>query len=107
MYMAPDDAKARGINDGEVVKAYNDIGQFLVQAKVSPAVRPGQVVLYNAWENYQFPGGIGHRNVIASPINPVELAGDYFHIRPAPAILQPGQNDRETRVEVAKVCAQA
>jgi hypothetical protein len=39
---------------------------------------------------------------MASPINPAELAGDYFHLRPASAILQPGQSDRDTRVEVVK-----
>jgi len=102
IFISTDDARARRIEEGDLVKVYNDIGQFFVQAKVSPAVRPGQVIVYHAWENYQFPGGIGHRNVIPSPINPVELAGDYFHIRPGPAILQPGQNDRETRVQVVK-----
>ena len=103
MFMSPRDAGERGITDGDRANVYNDIGQFLVMAKVSPAVRPGQVIVYHACENFQFPSGIGHRNVIASPINPVELAGDYFHIRPAPAVLQPGQNGRETRVQVAGV----
>ncbi|OGO52098.1 MAG: hypothetical protein A2148_09685, partial [Chloroflexi bacterium RBG_16_68_14] len=102
IFMSLLDARERAIEDHDLVKVYNDVGEFLVRAKLSPAVRPGQVIVYHAWENYQFPGGIGHRNVIASPINPVELAGDYFHLRPAPAILQPGQNDRETRVEVAR-----
>lgn len=34
-----------------------------------------------------------------SPINPVELAGSYLHINPMPAFLQPGHNDRRTRVK--------
>jgi DMSO reductase family type II enzyme molybdopterin subunit len=102
IFMSAVDAREREIADGEVVKVHNDVGEFLVRATVSPAVQPGQVIVYHAWENFQFRGGIGHRNVIASPINPVELAGDYFHVRPAPGILQPGQNDRETRVQVAK-----
>jgi len=102
MFMSVEDAEEREIRDGDRVKVYNDIGQFFVRTKVSPAVRPGQVVIYHAWENFQFEGGIGHRNVIPSPINPVELAGDYFHLKPAPAILQPGQSDRDTRVEVLK-----
>jgi len=62
-----------------------------------------QVIVYHAWENYQFEGGMGHRNVTATPMNPVELAGGYFHIQPAPAILQAGHNHRDTRVEVAKM----
>jgi DMSO reductase family type II enzyme molybdopterin subunit len=96
------DARARGINDGDLVRVHNDIGSFLIRAKVAASVRPGQLIVYHAWENYQFDGEIGHRNVIPTPMNPVELAGGYFHIQPAPAILQPGHNDRDTRVEVVK-----
>lgn len=103
MFISVEDARERAISDGDRVKVYNDIGHFLIGAKVSPAVRPGQVVVYQAWENPQFEGGTGYRNVLASPINPVELAGGYLHLRPVNAILQPGQSDRETRVEVVKV----
>ena len=107
IFMSVADAQERGIENHDLVRVYNDVGEFLVRAKVSPSVRPGQVIVYHAWENYQFAGGAGHRNVIASPINPVELAGDYGHVRPAPAILQPGQNDRETRVQVVKAISAA
>jgi len=107
MWISAADARARGIQEHDLVRVYNDIGEFLVRAKVSPAVRPGQVILYHAWENYQFQGGMGHRNVIPTPINPVETAGGYFHIQHTPAILQPGHNDRDTRVEVVKVEAAA
>ncbi len=96
------DARERGIANGDRVRVKNEIGSFLIRAKVAASVRPGQVIVYHAWENYQFEGGMGHRNVIATPMNPVELAGGYFHIQPAPAILQPGHNDRDTRVEVEK-----
>ncbi len=100
--MSVADAEARGIANGDLVLVRNDVGEFKVSAKVMPAVRPGQVILYHAWENYQFPDGMGHRNVIATPINPVEAAGGYFHIQATTAILQPGHNDRDTRVEVTK-----
>lgn len=102
-FISTADAAARGISDHDLVRVHNDIGSFLVRAKISPAVRPGQVIVYHAWENYQFVGGIGHRNVIATPMNPVELAGGYGHIQYTPAILQPGHNDRETRVELTRV----
>jgi hypothetical protein len=64
-------------------------------------------MLYHAWEDYQFPGGRGYRNVLPSPLNPIELAGGYNHLRPVPASLQPGQNDRETRVEMARAAEDA
>jgi nitrate reductase alpha subunit len=103
MFMSVSDAEERRVSEHDLVRVSNDIGEFLIRAKVSPAVRPGQVIVYHAWENYQFEGGMGHRNVIPTPMNPVELAGGYGHIQHTPAILQPGHNDRDTRVEVVKV----
>jgi DMSO reductase family type II enzyme molybdopterin subunit len=103
MFMSAFDAMRRRIENHDLVRVYNDIGEYLIRVKVSPAVRPGQVIVYHGWENYQFQGGMGHRNVIPTPMNPVELAGGYFHIQHTPAILQPGHNDRDTRVEVTKV----
>ena len=103
MYVSVADARARGIEEGDKIEVFNDIGRFLVQAKLSPAVRPGQVIIYHAWEDYQFEGGIGYRNVVASPINPVELAGGHPFMAPSFAMRQPGMNDRDTRVEIRKV----
>jgi DMSO reductase family type II enzyme molybdopterin subunit len=104
-FVASADARARGIADGDRVRIWNDAGQFRVRAKVSAGVRPGTVILYHAWEDHQFAGGRGHRNVLPSPLNPVELAGGYVHLRPVPAALQPSQSGRETRVEMARVSA--
>jgi anaerobic selenocysteine-containing dehydrogenase len=100
--VAEPDAEARRISDGDTIRLWNRVGEFRVRAKVSAAVRPGTVILYHAWEDYQFPGGEGYRNVLPSPLNPVELAGGYNHLRPVPAALQPGQSDRETRVEMER-----
>jgi DMSO reductase family type II enzyme molybdopterin subunit len=103
VFMSTSDAAEREIKDHDLVRLHNDIGEFMIRAKVSPATRPGQVIVYHAWENYQFKGGMGHRNVIPTPMNPVELAGGYGHIQHTPALLQPGHNDRDTRVEIERV----
>jgi DMSO reductase family type II enzyme molybdopterin subunit len=103
MYMSVEDAAARGIADGEEVEVRNDVDAFRIHAKVAPSIRPGEVVIYHAWENHQFKNGKGFQNLIPSPMNPVELAGGQFHLRPMFICLQPAQNDRDTRVEVAKV----
>ena len=105
MYMSVSDAQARGIRDGERVKTRNDMGAFEIQVKVSPAVRPGQVIVYHAWEPFQYAGRRSHQVLIPSPINPLHLAGGYFHLQPVPATGSPGQNDRGTRVEVEKLSA--
>jgi anaerobic selenocysteine-containing dehydrogenase len=103
MYMNPDDATARGIADGDEVEVHNDLDGFHIHAKVAPGVRPGQVIVYHAWENHQFRDRKGFQNLIPSPINPVELAGGQFHLRPMSICMQPAQSDRDTRVEVKKV----
>ena len=105
MYISVPDAQARGINDGDLVQVRNDIDSFRIDAKVSPALRPGQLIVYHAWENFQFPDGKGFQNLIPSPINPVELAGGEGHLRPIQIGMQPSQNDRDTRVEVTRVAA--
>ena len=103
VYMSVDDAKARNVSDGDLVEVRNDIDRFRIHAKVSPTVRPGQLIIYHAWENYQFEGGKGFQNLIPSPINPVELAGGEGHLRPIQICMQPSQNDRDTRVEVTRI----
>jgi hypothetical protein len=84
------------------VKVYNDVAQFFARTKVSPPVWPGEVIIDDAWENFRFAGGIRDKNIVASPINPLELAGGYLYARPAPGILQAGRSDGEGRVQVAK-----
>jgi DMSO reductase family type II enzyme molybdopterin subunit len=103
VYMSTTDAAARGIRDGERVRVRNDMASFEIQAKVTPAVRPGQLILYHAWENFQFKDGKGYQNLIPTPLNPVELAGGQFHLRPMMICLQPSHTDRDTRVEVERL----
>jgi anaerobic selenocysteine-containing dehydrogenase len=101
--LSVEDAARRGIRDGERVRVFNDIDAFELQAKLSPALRPGQVMVYHAWEPYQFPGNRSHAAVTPNPINPLSLAGGYFHLQPQPAVGSPGSTDRATRVEVVRL----
>ena len=102
MWMSVADAEVRGISDGDRVKVYNDLDSFDIVAKVAPVTRPGEVIVYHAWENYQFKGQKGFQNLIACPLNPVELSGGQFHLRPMSICLQPSHTDRDTRVEVVR-----
>ena len=103
VYMSVQDARARDVRDGGRVRVYNDLDSFIVMVKVAPAVRPGQLILYHAWENYQFAQGKGFQNLIPCPLNPVELSGGQFHLRPMLICLQPSHTDRDTHVEVQAV----
>lgn len=102
MFINPQDATARGIEDGDFAEVFNDVGSFRIQAALAPAVRPGQLIVYHAWDNFQFEGWRHFKSVMASPLNPIELVGDYPHIRPDAIACSPGMNDRGTRLEVVK-----
>jgi len=103
IFVGQGDADKRGITDGDRVRVYNDLGSFELQAKVSAALRPGQVVVYHAWEAYQFAGRHSPSAVTPSPINPISLAGGYFHLQPRPSVGGPSSTDRATRVEVERL----
>ncbi|MEE9491562.1 MAG: molybdopterin-dependent oxidoreductase, partial [Dehalococcoidia bacterium] len=103
MFMSSRDAAARQIQDGDRVESHNDVGSLQIQVAVTPAVRPGQVIVHHGWENYQFQDWHHFKSVMASPLNPIELAGGYYHIRPTIQNFYPGFSDRDTRVEVVKV----
>jgi len=97
-----EDAAARGIRDGDPVRMFNDVSSCVLQAKVSAAVRPGQVIVYHAWEPFQFEAHRSQQALTPSPINPIQLAGGYFHLQPRMAVGTPGPSDRGTRVELQR-----
>ena len=65
--------------------------------------RSGQPIVHHAWENFQLEDGRGFQNLIPSPLDPVELAGGQYHMRPMAICMQPSHSDRDTRVEVDPV----
>ena len=103
--MSPGDLAARGLRDGDLARAWNDIGAFEAHVKVSHTVRPGQVIAYHGWEPYQFKGNRSHQTILPSPFNPLHFAGGYFHLQPFMITGEPGHNDRGTRLEVEPVAA--
>ncbi|MFN8628640.1 MAG: molybdopterin-dependent oxidoreductase [Candidatus Binatia bacterium] len=99
------DAQTRGLADGDRARVRNDMGSFEAEVKVSAAVRPGQVIINHAWEPYQFGGGRSHDVVAPSPINPLQIAGGYFHLQPAPYMGSAAGIDRATRIEVERLAS--
>jgi anaerobic selenocysteine-containing dehydrogenase len=102
MYIGVRDAEVRGIGDGARVRVFNDLDSFEIMAKISPSVQDGQLIIYHAWENFQFKNGKGFQNLMPAPLNPVELAGGQYHFRPMIITMQPNHTDRDTRVEVER-----
>jgi complex iron-sulfur molybdoenzyme family reductase subunit alpha len=103
LYVSPADAATRGINDGDIVEVFNDVGRCRVQALVTPAMQPGQVHTYHAWETFMFAGGKSHSSLFASPIKPLGMVGNYGHLIYQPLYYQPNNVDKGTCVDVRRV----
>ena len=103
IFVSVEDAAARGIEDGDQVRLFNDISSSELMAKITPAHRPGQVTVYHAWEPFMSKGRKSYNTVTPNPINPLQLAGGYFHLQARDAEFTPGSTDRATRVEIEKI----
>jgi anaerobic selenocysteine-containing dehydrogenase len=57
--ISPQDAAARGISDGNAVRAKNDRGEIQLTARVNGSVQPGVVAARLNWARF----APGHRNI--------------------------------------------
>jgi DMSO reductase family type II enzyme molybdopterin subunit len=102
MYMNADDARRRGLADHDTARVYNDTGTFFIRVKPTPALQPGQVVVYHAWENFQFRDWMQSQVAVPSPWKPLHLVGDYGHLRYRMYYAAPSHAPRGTTVEVER-----
>ncbi len=103
LYMNKDDALARHVNDGDRARIFNDVGAFECAVKVAPSLQPGQVAIYHAWENFQFPRHQGQQEPIPSPWKSLHLAGGYGQLHFRGAYAGPNFGPRGMAVEVQKL----
>jgi len=96
------DARSRGIRDHEHVRVFNDVQSVNARAKVVGSAQPGFVTVYHAWEPYQFAGHTTHQDLAPAPLKVTQLAADYGHLGWRYAHYEPGQVDRDTRVEIER-----
>jgi len=76
--IAPADAGARGIRDGDQVAVSSERGEALFTARVTDATRPGVVVAEGIWWHRFHPGGRGV-NVLTSDREADMGGGPAFH----------------------------
>jgi anaerobic selenocysteine-containing dehydrogenase len=57
VFVHPEDAAPRGIEEGQTVRVFNDRGSFVARAEVSDAARPGVAVGLSIWWPKLSPGG--------------------------------------------------
>jgi len=92
-----------GIADDDLVRLFNDQGDFYVRAKISPGAHPDQVCMYNGWEPYQHKGWAGANDAEPGMIKWLHLAGGYGHLKYSLWQWQPCPVMRNTRVGIEKV----
>jgi anaerobic selenocysteine-containing dehydrogenase len=103
VFMNVNDAAERGISEGDLVRCYNDMGEFKIWVKLTPAVRPGQVIVYNGFEPFQFPDWQDPSWIEPGMVKWLHLAGGYGHLKFRPLMWQPVPVDRSVRLDVALV----
>ncbi len=97
------DAAEFKITNGEKIKMVNDVGEVLIAAKITPACRPGQVILYNGFEPYMHEKWYSQADIEPGHVKWLGFAGGYGHLEYRPFSWQPIPADRAVRVDLQKV----
>jgi DMSO reductase family type II enzyme molybdopterin subunit len=97
------DAADLAVGDGERVKLVSDVGDSLLSVKISPSVRPGQVIVYNGFEPYMHENWYGQADLEPGHVKHLGLVGNYGHLKYRMLSWQPIPADRAVRVDVEKV----
>ena len=53
MRLSPKDAEARGVRNGDLIRAFNDRGEVILAAQITERIRPGTVHSYESCGDYQ------------------------------------------------------
>ena len=71
--MHPADAQPRGIEDGDLVRVFNDRGEVKLKAKLLQGIRPGSINIRQGWSPADYVEGT-HQALTHSVINPAQQA---------------------------------
>jgi complex iron-sulfur molybdoenzyme family reductase subunit alpha len=74
-------AKDIHLEDGDMVKVYNELGEFYVQIKLSRSIPTDILMIDDIWEPYMFRGAKGYDEVMLSTLNLLEVADGWGHLR--------------------------
>jgi complex iron-sulfur molybdoenzyme family reductase subunit alpha len=106
VYLHPEDAAERGIEDGETVEVFNDLATVEVQAKLYPSSQRGTARMYFAWERFQFPGDTDFNSLVPMYMKPTQLvqypeeSGEHLYF--FPNYWGPTGVNSDVRVDVRK-----
>jgi len=102
-FINDEDAAELEIENGERVKLVNDVGEVRIAAKVTPACRPGQVIVYNGFEPYMHETWYSQSDLEPGHVKWLGLVNRYGHLTYRPLSWQPIPADRAVRVDIEKL----
>jgi nitrate reductase alpha subunit len=73
VYINPEDADARGIEDGDKVRIYNELDDVEAMAKIYPSGEPGTVRHFFSWERFQYPDRNNFNSLVPMYMKPTQL----------------------------------
>jgi anaerobic selenocysteine-containing dehydrogenase len=103
VFLNDKDAARLGIENGEQVRLVSDVGDCLIAAKLTPACRPNQVIVYNGFEPYMHENWYSQADLEPGHVKHLGFAAGYGHLTYRPLSWQPIPADRGVRVDVEKV----
>ncbi|ELZ61364.1 MULTISPECIES: molybdopterin-dependent oxidoreductase [unclassified Haloferax] len=106
VYLHPEDAAERGIEDGDTVEVFNDLASVELQAKLYPSSQRGTARMYFAWERFQFDGDTNFNSLVPMYMKPTQLvqypedSGEHLYF--FPNYWGPTGVNSDVRVDVRK-----
>ncbi|MEQ1802071.1 MAG: molybdopterin-dependent oxidoreductase [Gammaproteobacteria bacterium] len=104
VYVNPQDAGARAVVDGDLIRIFNPAGEFFAQAHVTAGMQPGMIFSYHGWDPMQYRTGENFSAVVCSAglIKPTTMAGDYGHLGYRALAYAPNQTYRDFTCDFAR-----
>jgi anaerobic selenocysteine-containing dehydrogenase len=76
----PTDAASRGINDGDLVRIFNDRGAMVAAARVTDKARPGVVVALSIWWRKLSPDGTNANMLTGQALTDMGRAATFYDV---------------------------
>ena len=91
VYVNPEDAKTKDVEDGELIRVFSKSGSFIAQAHVTSAMGPNMLYMYHGWDPMMFRGRENFGAVVQTGglIKPTSLVGDYEQLGWKPFAYEP------------------
>jgi DMSO reductase family type II enzyme molybdopterin subunit len=105
IYVSPQDAAARGVADGDMLRVYNALGAFEAMAHVTSSMQPGTVFMYHGWDPMLFRDRQNFGAVISTAglIKATSLVSGYGHVTYRPLAFEPNHTFHDFTCNFEKV----